>query len=101
MSAHEIEENAQFGRHQMPAGVIETKGLAKGCFKVEPAFFQASDIDQLHAPMFRIRDSKIIEAQNFLTDMYQSDAFFWAHYPPKPLPEHLAPGVLLRVVSLC
>ncbi|WP_352587812.1 hypothetical protein [Mesorhizobium sp. M0633] len=40
--------------------------------------------------MFRITDGKIAEAQNFLTDMYQSDAFYWAHYPLKPLPSRLA-----------
>ncbi|WP_352897295.1 hypothetical protein [Mesorhizobium sp. M1340] len=40
--------------------------------------------------MFRIKDGKITEAQNFLTDMYQSDAFYWAHYLLKPLPGRLA-----------
>jgi hypothetical protein len=40
--------------------------------------------------MFRIRDGKITEAQNFLTDMYQSDAFYWAHHKLKPLPGRLA-----------
>jgi len=84
------------------------RGLAKGKFKAEPIFFQAKgdlvvdvhrgwsnigsgrEVDQLYALMFRIREGKIVEAQNFLTDMYASDAFFWAHYPLKPIPERLA-----------
>ncbi|WP_082118348.1 nuclear transport factor 2 family protein [Rhizobium sp. LC145] len=83
-------------------------GLAKGRFKAEPTFFQAQDdlvvdihrgwsnvgsgpeIDQLYALMFRIEDGKIVEATNFLTDMHQSDAFYWAHYPLNPLPQRLA-----------
>ncbi|WP_083347298.1 nuclear transport factor 2 family protein [Rhizobium sp. LCM 4573] len=83
-------------------------GLARGRFKAEPIFFQAQDdlvvdihrgwsnigsgpeIDQLYALMFRIENGKIVEATNFLTDMHQSDAFYWAHYPLKPLPERLA-----------
>lgn len=83
-------------------------GLAKGRFQAEPIFFQAegdlvvdihrgwsnvgssTEIDQLYALMFRIEDGKIVEATNFLTDMHQSDAFYWAHYPLKPLPERLA-----------
>lgn len=83
-------------------------GLARGKFKAEPLFFQAQgdlvvdvhrgwsnvgtgpEVDQLYALMFRVRDGKIVEAQNFLTDMYSSDAFFWAQYPLKPLPERLA-----------
>jgi ketosteroid isomerase-like protein len=82
-------------------------GLAEGRFQAEPVFFQADgdlvvdvhrgwsnvgsgpEVDQLYALMFRIRDGKIVEAQNFLTDMYASDAFFWAHYPLKPLPDRL------------
>lgn len=85
-------------------------GLAKGRFQAEPVFFQAEgdlvvdihrgwsnvgtgpEVDQLYALMFRIRDGRIVEAQNFLTDMYASDAFFWAHYPLKPLHERLAEG---------
>ena len=84
------------------------EGLALGKFGAEPIFFQAQDdrvvdvhrgfsnvgegpeVDQLYALMFRVQDGKIIEAQNFLTDMYQSDRFFWAHYPLKPLPDRLA-----------
>jgi ketosteroid isomerase-like protein len=84
--------------------------LAEGHFRAEPLFFQAQDdlvvdvhrgwsnvgtgpeIDQLYALMFRIRDDTIVEAQNFLTDMYQSDAFYWAHFPLKPLPARLASG---------
>ncbi len=83
------------------------RGLAKGRFKAEPIFFQAQgdlvvdihrgwsnvgsgpEVDQLYALMFRIRDGKIVEAQNFLTDMYGSDHFFWSHYPLKPLPGRL------------
>lgn len=82
--------------------------LAKGKFKAEPIFFQAdgdlvvdihrgwSDlpdgprIDQLYALMFRLENGKIVEATNFLTDMYQSDAFYWAHFGLKPLPDRLA-----------
>ena len=84
------------------------RGLAKGKFKAEPLFFKAQgnlvvdvhrgwsnvgmgpEVDQLYALMFRVRGGKIVEAQNFLTDMYASDAFFWAQYPLKPLPERLA-----------
>ncbi|TIT02143.1 nuclear transport factor 2 family protein [Mesorhizobium sp.] len=84
------------------------RGLADGKFKAEPIFFQAQgdlvvdihrgwsnvgsgpEVDQLYTLMFRIKDGKIAEAQNFLTDMYQSDAFYWAHYPLKPLPGRLA-----------
>ncbi len=84
------------------------RSLAAGRFKAEPVFFQAQgelvvdihrgwsnvgrgpEVDQLYALMFRIRDGRIVEAQNFLTDMYASDAFFWAHYPLRPLPERLA-----------
>ncbi|RWB34995.1 nuclear transport factor 2 family protein [Mesorhizobium sp.] len=84
------------------------RGLADGKFRAEPIFFQAQgdlvvdihrgwsnvgsgpEIDQLYALMFRIKDGKIAEAQNFLTDMYQSDAFYWTHYPLKPLPGRLA-----------
>lgn len=82
--------------------------LAKGRFRAEPVFFQAEgdlvvdvhrgwsnvgrgpEVDQLYALMFRIEDGRIVEATNFLTDMYQSDAFFWANYPLKPLPQRLA-----------
>lgn len=84
------------------------RGLAKGKFKAEPIFFQASgdlvvdihrgwsnvgagpEVDQFYALMFRIHDGRIIEAQNFLTDMHASDAFFWAHFPLKPIPGRLA-----------
>lgn len=84
------------------------RGLAKGKFKAEPLFFKAQgdlvvdvhrgwsnvgigpEVDQLYALMFRMRGGKIVEAQNFLTDMYASDTFFWAQYPLKPLPERLA-----------
>ena len=83
------------------------EGLAKGNFGAEPIFFQAQDdmvvdihrgfsqvgegpeVDQLYALMFRIQDGKIIEAQNFLTDMYESDRFFWAHFPLAPLSDRL------------
>ena len=82
--------------------------LAKAKFKAEPIFFQAQgdyvvDIhrgwsnvedgkpgaDQLFALMFKIKDGKIVEAQNFLTDQHQADAFFWRVFPLKPLPERL------------
>ncbi len=84
--------------------------LAKGQFQAEPIFFQAegdlvvdihrgwsnmgsgAEVDQLYALMFRIRDGKIVEAQNFLTDMYSSDAFFWEQFPLKPIPERLDQG---------
>ena len=51
---------------------------------------EGPEVDQLYALMFRVQDGKIIEAQNFLADMYQSDRFFRAHYPLKPLPDRLA-----------
>lgn len=82
--------------------------LAEGGFQAEPLFLGAQDdlvvdvhrgwsnmpsgpqIDQLYALMFRIQDEQIIEARNLLSDMHQSDAFYWAHFPLKPLPERLA-----------
>jgi ketosteroid isomerase-like protein len=84
--------------------------LAEGRFRAEPLFFQGQDdlvvdihrgwsnvgtgseIDQLYALLFRIRDDKIAEAQNFLTDMYQSDAFYWEHFPLKAIPQRLTGG---------
>ena len=50
---------------------------------------EGPEVDQLYALMFRIRDGRIIEAQNFLTDMYESDRFFWAQFPLAPLPDRL------------
>lgn len=83
--------------------------LAKGKFKADPLFFQAqgnyvvdihrgwsnvadrgSQVDQLFALMFKIENGKITEAQNFLTDQHQADAFFWRVFPLKPLPARLA-----------
>jgi uncharacterized protein len=82
--------------------------LAKGKFKAEPLFLQAQGdyvvdihrgwsnvedgqpgVDQLFALMFKIKDGKIVEAQNFLTDQHQADAFFWRLYPLKAIPERL------------
>ena len=86
------------------------RALAEGNFRAQPIFLQAQDglvvdihrgwsnvgagpeIDQLYALMFRIRDDKIVEAQNLLTAMYQSDAFYWAHHRLKPVPARLAGG---------
>ena len=83
------------------------RSLAKGKFKAEPIFFQAQgelvvdihrgwsnvgsgpEVDQVYALMFRIREGKIVEAQNFISDPAQSDDFFWAHFPLKPLPDRL------------
>ena len=83
--------------------------LAKGKFKADPLFFQAqgnyvvdihrgwsniadrgSQVDQLFALMFKIENGKITEAQNFLSDQHQADAFFWQVFPLKPLPNRLA-----------
>ena len=68
------------------------RGLARGKFKADPIFFQAQgdlvvdihrgwsnvgsgpEVDQLYALMYRMKDGKIVEAQNFLTDMYSSGA---------------------------
>jgi hypothetical protein len=82
--------------------------LAKAKFKADPIFFQAqgnyvvdihrgwsniadgsSQVDQLFALMFKIENGKITEAQNFLTDQHQADAFFWRVFPLKPLPDRL------------
>lgn len=86
------------------------EGLAAGNFGAEPIFFQGQgdivvdihrgfsqvgegpEVDQLYALMFRIRDGQIVEAQNFLTDMYETDRFFWAHFPLAPLPDRLGEG---------
>lgn len=83
--------------------------LGKGKFKADPIFFQAqgdyvvdihrgwsnvedkgSQVDQLYTLLFTIKNGKIIEAQNFVTDQYQADDFFWRMYPLKPLPARLA-----------
>ena len=83
--------------------------LAKGKFKADPLFFQAQgnyvvdihrgwsniadrgpQVDQLFALMFKIENGKITEAQNFLSDQHQADAFFWQVFPLKPLPNRLA-----------
>lgn len=83
--------------------------LGKGNFRADPIFFQAqgdyvvdihrgwsnvedsaTQVDQLFTLMFKIENGKIVEAQNFLSDQYQADEFFWRVYPLKPLPERLA-----------
>lgn len=83
--------------------------LGKGKFKAEPIFFQAqgdyvvdihrgwsnvedkgSQVDQLYTLLFTVKNGKVVEAQNFVTDQYQADAFFWRVYPLKPLPARLA-----------
>lgn len=83
--------------------------LAKGNFRADPIFFQAqgdyvvdihrgwsnvedggTQVDQLFTLMFKIENGKIVEAQNFLTDQHQADAFFWRVYALKPLPDRLA-----------
>lgn len=83
--------------------------LARGKFKAEPLFFQGqgdyvvdihrgwsnvedggAQVDQLFTLMFKIENGKIVEAQNFLTDQHQADAFFWRMFPLKPLPDRLA-----------
>ncbi len=82
--------------------------LAKAKFKAEPIFFQAQGdyvvdihrgwsnvddgqpgVDQFFVLMFKIQNGKIVEAQNFLSDQHQADAFFWRVYPLKPLPDRL------------
>ncbi|MBD2463479.1 nuclear transport factor 2 family protein [Oscillatoria sp. FACHB-1407] len=83
--------------------------LAQGNFQADPIFFQAqgdyvvdihrgwsnvedggTQVDQLFTLMFKVENGKIVEAQNFLTDQHQADAFFWRTYPLKPLPDRLA-----------
>lgn len=104
------------GRHPLAGekrGVDEVAAfftqLSKGKFRAEPIFFQAqgdyvvdvhrgwsnvedggTQVDQLFTLMFTIKNGKIVEAQNFLTDQHQADEFFWRVYPLKPLPERLA-----------
>ena len=50
----------------------------------------ATNIDQLWALLFRIQGDRIVEAVNFPGDQHAADAFFWRHFPLKPLPDRLA-----------
>jgi len=81
--------------------------LAKGGFQAEPVVLAAADdwvidlhrgwstegegqVDILWALAFRIEDGRIAEAVNFAFDQYAADAYWWANYPLKPIPERLA-----------
>jgi ketosteroid isomerase-like protein len=80
--------------------------LGRAGFKAQTIFLEANDewvvdlhrgwseagpgLDQMWALAFRIRDGKIAEAVNYPGDQHAADAFFWAVYPLKPLPERLA-----------
>lgn len=50
---------------------------------------QGQNIDQLWALLFRIEADRIVEAVNFPGDQHAADAFFWSHFPLKPLPDRL------------
>lgn len=92
------------GRHPLAKtyhGVDEVVGffeaLKKGNFKAETYFLEANDnyvvdmhrgwgeakghkIDQRWCLVFKIKDGKIVEAQNFPGDQHEADAFFNAVY---------------------
>ncbi|WNN88650.1 nuclear transport factor 2 family protein [Gloeocapsopsis dulcis] len=81
--------------------------LAKAKFQAEVLFLGGNDtyvvdvhrgwsnlaqnnIDQLWALLFRIDNSRIIEATNFPSNQHAADAFFWQAYQLKPIPDRLA-----------
>ena len=82
--------------------------LAKSNFKAEPIFFGADDtyvvdihrgwsnvegapnVDTTWALVYRIEDGKIAEATNLSADQDAANAFFWANYTLKPIPDRLA-----------
>jgi len=82
------------------------KQLGKMRFKAEPIFFGAQGdlvvdmhrgwseagegAEQMYAILYRVRDGKIAEASNFLTDQHGADAFYWRHYPLRAIPDRLA-----------
>jgi ketosteroid isomerase-like protein len=80
--------------------------LGRAGFRAQTLFLEANDewvvdlhrgwsetgpgLDQTWALAFRIRDGKIAEAVNYPGDQHAADAFFWAVYRLKPLPDRLA-----------
>jgi hypothetical protein len=48
------------------------------------------ELDILWALAFRIEDGQIAEAINFAFDQAAANAFFWANYPLRPIPDRLA-----------
>ncbi|MDB5064348.1 MAG: hypothetical protein JWM18_782 [Chloroflexi bacterium] len=47
-------------------------------------------LDTLNCTVYQIRAQRISEVQVYLSDQYGADAFFWAGYRLKPIPERLA-----------
>lgn len=81
--------------------------LAKAKFQAEVLFLGGNDryvvdvhrgwsnldrdnVDQLWALLFQIEGDRIVEAINFPGDQHTADAFFWQHFPLKPIPDRLA-----------
>jgi uncharacterized protein len=81
--------------------------LAKSGFRAEVVFLGANDeyvvdchrgwgenggmkIDMLWCLLYRIRNGRIVEVQNFAADQHAADAFFWHAYPLKPIPGRIA-----------
>jgi len=81
--------------------------LAKSNFKAEVLFLGGNDeyvvdchrgwgengdakVDMNWCLLYRIRDGKIAEVQNFAGDQHEADRFFGSIYQLKPLPDRLA-----------
>jgi uncharacterized protein len=47
-------------------------------------------LDALNCTVYQIRAQGISDVQVYLSDQYAADAFFWANYRLKPIPERLA-----------
>jgi uncharacterized protein len=60
-------------------------------FKAETFFLQAGDDDvvDLHRGYATGGDGKVDRVVNLSGDQHQMDAFIWANFPLKPLPERL------------
>jgi hypothetical protein len=102
------------GRHPLAGpkhGVDEVAAffaqLAKSHFQAEVVFLGGNDeyvvdchrgwgenkgmkIDMLWCLLYKVRNGKIVEVQNFAADQHAADAFFWHAYPLKPIPDRIA-----------
>jgi uncharacterized protein len=47
-------------------------------------------LDALNCTHYTVRDGRIAEVQVYMSDQHAADAFFWAVYPLKPIPDRLA-----------
>ncbi len=82
--------------------------LGKANFKADPIYFGANEtfvvdihrgwsnvkggpnVDTTWALIYRIEDGRIAEATNLSADQDTANAFFWATYRLKPIPDRLA-----------